>query len=260
MNIIQLAESFYNMEPPALKDAILAIDQADSLEDLKQLCELTENGGVDGLFSDLHIHALRRFVEVAEPSDLDVDAIAWMAGLWGTNVESQKKEVFREASEKGKVFEQVFVGDDPDGLFSNGLTLSSQGDIVLLCREGEWEVSIESIVGDYSGIKSVIFPGQWDILDSRLSAFLTKISNNCLPDLEDITIIDINNDRHQKWIGVLRSYPLFTASKTSRKLYIESDGEFIPPGGAVKVQDREAWSVDDAMFIYEGESLERILS
>jgi hypothetical protein len=260
MNIIQLTEFFHNMEPPALKDAILAIDQADSLEDLKQLCEVTENGGVDGLFSDLHMHALRRFVEVADPSDLDVDAIAWMASLWGTNVESEKKEVFRKACEKGKVFEQVFVGDNPDSLFSSGLTLSSHGDIVLVCREGEWEVSIESIVGDCSGIKSVIFPGQWDIHDTRLSAFLTKLSNNYLPDLEDITIIDINNDRHEKWIGVLRSYQLFTASKTSRKLYIESDGEFIPHDGAVKVQDREAWSVNDAMFIYEGELLERIFS
>lgn len=260
MNIKQLTEFLNNSEPPALKDAILAIDQADSLEDLKQLCEVTENGGVDGLFSDLHIHALRRFVEVADPSDIDVDAIAWMAGLWGTNVESEKKEVFREACEKGEVFEQVFVGDDPGSIFSSGITLSSQGDIVLLCREGEWEVSIESIIGDYSGIKRVIIPGQWDIHDSRLSAFLTKLSNNCLPDLEDITIIDINNDRHKKWIDVFRSYKLFTANKTSRNLYIESDGEFIPPGGAVKVQDREAWRVDDAMFIYEGEALERIFS
>jgi hypothetical protein len=259
MNITELIQIFENMEVPSAKDASLAIDQADSLEDLKNLCEVTEDGGGDGVFSDLHVHALRRFVEVAEPSDLDANAIAWMAGLYGNNVEAEKKEVFREACEKGKVFNQVFVGNDPDSLFFDGLTLSTEGDIVLICREGDWEVSIESILGNYSGIKSVVLPSAWDSEDSRLSAFLAKLSNGFLPDLEDITIIDVNNEMFEKWRGTLRNYNLFTGGKTPLILYIETDGDFIPPFGAVKVEGKKAWSLDDAAFLYEGETLERIL-
>jgi len=258
LKITELIQVFENMELPSGKDAFLAIDQADSLEDLKNLCEVTEDGGVDGVFSDLHVRALRRFVEVAEPSDLDVDAIAWMAGLYANNVEAAKKEVFREACQKGKVFNQVCVGNDPDTLFFDGLTLSTSGDIVLICREGDWEVSIESILGNYSGIKSVVLPSAWESEDSRLSAFLGKLSNGFLPDLEEITIIDVNKEMFEKWMGTLRSYNLFTGDKTPRKLYIETDGDFIPPFDAVKVEDKEAWSLDDAMFLYDGECLKRI--
>jgi hypothetical protein len=262
MNITELISILENTKLPPQEDAIAAINQADSIEDIKSLCELTEDGGVDGVFADLHIQALRRFVEVSQPSDLDAYSIAWMAGMYGKNVKNEKRAVFREACDKGGTFTEIHLkpdGEDGRSDFDVGnLSLSTDGTIVLICREGDWEVSLEEILGEPMDVRSVIFSYEWEIEDPRLSDFLKKLADSYLPNLENITIVNVNEDRFHRWINAFRKVNLLDALKSFKGLFVESDGEFVPPSGAAKVEGKESWWVEDATFVYERKALDKI--
>lgn len=258
MHIKQLIETFEGAQLPSQADAIATINQADSIKDLKSLCELTEDGGVDGLFADLHIRALRRFVEVSPHSDIDAHFVAWMAGMHGRNVKDEKKAIFREACDKGGTFTEVYLKPDCDDV--GNLSLSADGDIELICREGDWVMSLKDILGEPMDVKSVVLSDEWDIEDSRIAEFLKKLSDNYLPALEDITIFNVNDERFQEWTKAFRNVDLLSGTKNLKRLFVESDGEFVPPLGATKIEGRESWWVENATFIYEEDALKRLLA
>jgi hypothetical protein len=266
MNIRDLVGIIENTKLPSQEDAIAAVNQADSIEDIKSLCELTEDGGADGVFADLHIQALRRFVEVSQPSRLDAYSIAWMASMYGENVKNEKRTIFREACDKGGAFTEIHLAPGCEdgrrgrarlsGRFTDldvgNLSLSTDGGIVLICREGDWDVSLEEILGEPMDVKSVVLSDRWDVEDSRISEFLKKLSDNYLPDLEDITVFNVNGERFQQWMDAFRNTDLLSGAKSLKRLLV--DGEFVPPAGAARKLEGE-----DATFAYEGEALERLL-
>jgi hypothetical protein len=207
-----------------IRNAIHAVDNVDDLKEFAMATRVTDwcCGHVD-----YHREGLERILQVIPADCIDTHFIAWLVPACSGVISTD--DLVSAACQKGNAFREIQVDDEK---MEGYVILTDQGDLSLVYGEfGENDRKLESIIGDLSIVKSLVFCSPPNPDDANVTALLAKIGAGVMPNLETIKLWSVTEQSQLiSWARALARSGALVGTKLSRLIAEEGSLETIPEG------------------------------